>query len=66
MYVDDILITGNDPHAVTALIQNLDNEFDVKDLANLSYFLGIQIKILILISSDQLAMLALWYDLLEY
>lgn len=46
MYVDHILICGNDPHDITALIQNLNKEFALKDLRNLNYFLGIQISTL--------------------
>jgi hypothetical protein len=43
LYVDDIIITGNLPTAVTELITNLASVFDLKDLGPLKYFLGLQI-----------------------
>ncbi|KAJ4769263.1 hypothetical protein LUZ62_053520 [Rhynchospora pubera] len=43
VYVDDILITGNDPSAVHALMQSLDHKFSLKNLGNLNHFLGIQV-----------------------
>ncbi|KAM2827187.1 hypothetical protein COP1_036768 [Malus domestica] len=43
LYVDDIIITGSHPQAITAVIQALTHEFDMKDLGPLHYFLGIQI-----------------------
>lgn len=45
-YVDDILITGNNPSDVNSLIQDLNREFALKDLGNLNFFLGIQATIL--------------------
>lgn len=44
VYVDDILIAGNDQHAITNLIQNLNKEFALEDLGELNYFLGIQVS----------------------
>ncbi|CAN6726258.1 unnamed protein product [Malus baccata var. baccata] len=44
LYVDDIIITGNDSLAVQQVIQSLTSEFDIKDLGPLHYFLGIQIS----------------------
>ena len=43
LYVDDIIITGNFPTAVTELITNLASAFELKDLGPLKYFLGLQI-----------------------
>jgi hypothetical protein len=43
LYVDDIIITGNLPTAVTELITNLASVFELKDLGPLKYFLGLQI-----------------------
>ena len=43
VYVDDILITGNDPKAITTLKVFLDNSFHLKDLGTLKYFLGIEV-----------------------
>ena len=42
IYVDDIIITGNDSRAVTRLIQELGREFSLKDLGPLYYFLGME------------------------
>ncbi|XP_038977682.1 uncharacterized mitochondrial protein AtMg00810-like [Phoenix dactylifera] len=42
VYVDDILITGNSSIAITKLIFQLSDQFKIKDLGVLSYFLGIQ------------------------
>ena len=43
VYVDDMIITGNDDHEITRLKDNLMKEFEVKDLGQLRYFLGIEI-----------------------
>ena len=43
LYVDDIIITGNDPPQIPHLITALSTAFELKDLGALSYFLGIQI-----------------------
>lgn len=42
VYVDDIFIIGNNLHAISSLICALQCEFPLKDLGNLSYFLGIE------------------------
>jgi len=44
IYVDDIIITGNDSRAVTRLIQVLGREFSLKDLGRLYYFLGVEYR----------------------
>jgi len=41
VYVDDILLTGNNPTCATALKKFLDDQFGLKDLGSLSYFLGL-------------------------
>jgi hypothetical protein len=43
LYVDDIILTGNAPIAITDLITNLGSVFELKDLGPLKYFLGLQI-----------------------
>ena len=42
IYVDDILITGNDPVSIADI--KLHNQFHLKDLRDLKYFLGIEIS----------------------
>lgn len=41
--MDDILITGNDFHALSQLVVQLHMHFDLKDLGPLGYFLGIEV-----------------------
>ena len=43
VYVDDILLTGNDPTCVTTLKKFLDDQFGLKDLGSLRYFLGLEV-----------------------
>ena len=43
IYVDDIVITGDDEREIIRLKENLSKEFEVKDLGQLRYFLGIEI-----------------------
>ena len=44
IYVDDILITGNDPISITATKTFLHNLFHLKDLGTVKYFLGIEVS----------------------
>lgn len=44
IYVDDIIIIGSSTSAVSHLIAQLRDDFAVKDLGPLSYFLGIQVS----------------------
>ncbi|PKU78594.1 Retrovirus-related Pol polyprotein from transposon TNT 1-94 [Dendrobium catenatum] len=43
IYVDDILLTGNDPSKIQSLLKLLRSHFAVKQMADVSLFLGIQI-----------------------
>ena len=43
VFVDDIVLTGNDPQFLTSLISQLSAAFELKDLGSLNYFLGLQI-----------------------
>lgn len=42
VYVDDILVTGTDAVLVQRVIDALAAKFSIKDMGNLSYFLGIE------------------------
>jgi len=43
IYVDDIVITGNDIIKITQLNKYLFNHFYIKDLSYLEYFLDIEV-----------------------
>ncbi|RVW37167.1 Retrovirus-related Pol polyprotein from transposon RE1 [Vitis vinifera] len=44
IYVDDILITGNDPVSIATTKKFLHSHFHLKDLDDLKYFLGIEVS----------------------
>jgi len=44
LYVDDILITGDDVEHISLVKQQLGEHFPMSDLGPLSYFLGIEVK----------------------
>ncbi|KAM1763339.1 hypothetical protein ACFX11_002688 [Malus domestica] len=44
VYVDDMVVTGNDPVEQAALKNYLSTEFEMKDLGSLKYFLGIEVS----------------------
>ena len=43
VYVDGILLTGNNPACVDSLKKVLDDRFGLKDLGSLRYFLGLEV-----------------------
>ncbi|CAM8893628.1 unnamed protein product [Rhodiola kirilowii] len=43
VYVDDIVIAGSCPDAISRIIQRLSAIFPIKDLGNLHYFLGLEV-----------------------
>ncbi|KAM1627395.1 hypothetical protein ACFX1R_017067 [Malus domestica] len=44
IYVDDIVITGNNMAAISSLKRFLHSRFRIKDLGDLKYFLGIEVS----------------------
>ncbi|PKU67431.1 Retrovirus-related Pol polyprotein from transposon TNT 1-94 [Dendrobium catenatum] len=44
IYVDDLLLTGNDSSTVQLLIHKLKTNFSLKELGSISTFLGIQVQ----------------------
>lgn len=42
VYVDDIILTGSPNAPISHILTQLQNEFDIKDLGDLHYFLGIE------------------------
>ncbi|XP_021985727.1 uncharacterized mitochondrial protein AtMg00810-like [Helianthus annuus] len=43
VYVDDIILTGNHRSTIDSFITVLHNEFAIKDLGKLNYFLGLEV-----------------------
>ena len=43
MYVDDMIITGDDLSGIQELRDSFSQQFEMKDLGHLSYFLGLKI-----------------------
>ncbi|KAI0523953.1 hypothetical protein KFK09_003317 [Dendrobium nobile] len=52
VYVDDILLTGNDPSAISELLKQLQTMFTMKNLGPASHFLGIKIETYLLSQSS--------------
>ena len=44
VYVDDMIVTGSNPKEVEKLQSHLAKEFEMKDLGNLKYLLGIKVS----------------------
>ena len=43
IYVDDMIITGDDSEKMMKLEQNLAADFEMKNLGDLKYFLGVEV-----------------------
>lgn len=43
VYVDDVLLVGNDVNKMQETKKHLDKRFSIKDLGKLKYFLGIEV-----------------------
>ena len=43
IYVDDMILTGSDAEEIRSLRKKLFEEFEMKDLGELRYFLGIEV-----------------------
>ena len=43
VYVDDLILTGNNAHVLASFIARLNNKFAIKDLGELNYFLGLEV-----------------------
>jgi histone deacetylase 1/2 len=44
IYVDDIIVASSSSNATDALLHDLNSEFALKDLGDLHFFLGIEVK----------------------
>lgn len=44
IYVDDIIVASSYDQAITALLKDLNGDFAIKDLGDLHFFLGIEVK----------------------
>ena len=44
IYVDDIIVTSSSNEAISGLLKDLNAEFALKDLGDLHFFLGIEVK----------------------
>ena len=44
VYVDDLILTGNQDGVIQSFITQLHTQFAIKDLGKLNYFLGLEIS----------------------
>lgn len=59
VYVNDIILTGDDTEEMNRLKMNLAKEFEIKDLGQLKYFLGMDVarsKKIIMVSQRKYAL----------
>ena len=65
LYVDDMIITGDDPSHVEFVKHHLQQQFQMTDLGQLSYFLGLEVLLLIVdfSSPSSLVLLISWLGL---
>ena len=67
IYVDDIVLIGNNNQVIQQLIDALGREFAIKDLGKLKYFLGLEVQHvqggLILFQSKYTKDLLTWIEL---
>lgn len=45
VYVDDIIVASSSQAATTGLLESLEADFALKDLGDLHYFLGMEVKL---------------------
>ncbi|KAK3043886.1 hypothetical protein RJ639_000585 [Escallonia herrerae] len=62
LYVDDIILTGDNSKLLGQIIAQLHHEFAMKDLGYLHYFLGIEIGQDVLIHDDQQLVFAPFWE----
>ncbi|GKV49236.1 hypothetical protein SLEP1_g55999 [Rubroshorea leprosula] len=43
LYIDDMILTGNNPNLIARVMEFLFSQFKIKDLDSLKYFLGIEV-----------------------
>ena len=44
IYVDDIIVTSSSDQAISALLHDLNDNFALKDLGDIHFFLGIEVQ----------------------
>lgn len=44
VYVDDIMVTGDNKHKMVKFKEQLENKFEISNLGETTYFLGIEIQ----------------------
>ena len=44
IYVNDMLVTGNDPRLISEFKKEMEDVFEMSDLGHMTYFLGMEIS----------------------